>query len=177
MKFLSTNIADVFVIEIEKHTDERGFFARTFCVDEFKNQGIEFIPVQSNISFNSLKGTLRGLHLQSPAAPEAKLLRCTKGKIYDVVVDLRPKSSTFKQWFGTEMTANEYNAIYIPPGCAQGFLTLENNCELLYYMNGKFSPQNALGYRWNDPAFNIKWPAKPVLLSKQDQQWPEFTYE
>lgn len=174
MKFITTNIADVYMIEVKKQIDERGFFARTFSTSDFKKIAMDFIPVQTSISFNTHKGTLRGLHLQTAAAPEAKLIRCTQGKIYDVIVDLRPSSASFKQWFGIELSAQLHNGVFIPPGCAHGFLTLENDTEILYYMDGFFSPEHAMGYRWNDPAFQIHWPTKPVLISQKDQQWPDF---
>jgi dTDP-4-dehydrorhamnose 3,5-epimerase len=173
MKFSETSLKGAYIIEPDLKADERGFFARTFCSKEFKNHGLsEF--VQCNISFNKTKGTLRGMHYQVSPCPEAKLVRCTMGAIYDVIIDLRSNSSTFKKWTAIELTALNRKMIYVPEGFAHGFITLEDNSEVFYQMGEFFSPEHARGVRWNDPAFNIQWPFKATQMSLKDEQYADF---
>jgi len=174
MKFLETKLAGVFEVQIEPVSDVRGFFARTWCQKEFAAQGLDSRLVQSSTSFNHRKGTLRGLHYQSAPHAETKLVRCTQGAIYDVVVDLRPQSPTFKQWTSVILTAGNRNMIYIPERCAHGFLTLEEGSEVFYQISEFYAAESARGVRWNDPAFRIAWPEKPEVISERDQNYPDF---
>ena len=174
MIFHETRLRGVFEIAIEPHRDERGFFARTWCRREFEQSGLNPELVQCSISFNHRKGTLRGLHYQADPYPECKLVRCTRGSIYDVAVDLRPASPTFRQWVGVRLTARRRNMLYIPAGCAHGLLTLTDNSEVLYHISESYHPDLARGVRWNDPAFAIAWPAEPVVLAERDRTYPDF---
>ncbi|MGA9144694.1 MAG: dTDP-4-dehydrorhamnose 3,5-epimerase [Candidatus Acidiferrales bacterium] len=174
MKFQETKIAGVFEIQIEPHSDERGFFARSWCEKEFKDKGLNSLLVQCSISLNTRKGTLRGMHYQAAPFPETKVVRCTQGAIYDVVLDLRPASVTFKDWIGVVLTAQKRNMIYVPAGCAHGFLTLENEAEVLYQISEFYHPESARGVRWNDPAFRIDWPEKVEVISERDGNYPDF---
>lgn len=174
MEFLKTKLPGVFEIHIQTKPDERGFFARTWCQKEFEAQGLAGKLVQCSLSFNKKKGTLRGLHYQMAPHEETKLIRCTQGAIYDVVLDLRPKSPAFKDWVGVELTAEKRNMIYVPPGCAHGFLTLEDQSEVTYQMSEFQDAESARGVRWNDPAFQIKWPANVKVISERDQTYPSF---
>ena len=155
--------------------DHRGFFARTWCQREFKEAGIAATFVQSNISYNIKKGTLRGLHYQDAPHGEAKLVHCTAGAIYDVIVDLRRDSGTFGQWVSAELTAENRTFLYIPEGLAHGFLTLEDNTEVSYQMSEFYMPHSARGVRWNDPAFGIHWPIEVAVISEKDSQYHDFT--
>lgn len=155
-------------------SDERGFFARTFCQQEFAEKGLNRNLVQCNISYNKLCSTLRGMHYQKRPYPEAKLVRCTQGAIFDVIVDLRQHSSTFTKWFGTELTAENRIALYVPEGFAHGFLTLTDDTEVLYLMSEFFHPECACGLRWNDPGFAIDWPGKISVISDRDANYPDF---
>lgn len=174
MIFLETELQGAFIIKLEKFKDERGFFARSWCRREFENQGLNPNLVQCNISFNRKKGTLRGMHYQAPPYEEAKLVRCTMGAIYDVIIDLRPDSSTFKKWISVEMTSENRKMIYVPEGVAHGFITLEDNTEVFYQMSEFYAPDSARGIRWNDPVFNIQWPIEPTTLSERDQNFFDF---
>lgn len=174
MKFQETKLAGVFEIEIEPHSDERGFFARTWCEQEFKDHGLNPALVQCSISLNTRKGTLRGMHYQAAPFPETKVVRCTQGAVYDVVLDLRPESVTFKAWIGVALTAQKRNMIYVPAGCAHGFLTLENEAEVFYQISEFHHPELARGVRWNDSAFRIDWPAKVEVISERDGNYPDF---
>jgi dTDP-4-dehydrorhamnose 3,5-epimerase len=174
MIFTETKLRGAYVIEPEKFKDERGFFARTFCVSEFEKHSLNSRLVQCNISFNSKKGTLRGMHYQKPPCAEAKLVRCTRGAIYDVIVDLRLDSRTFKGHYGIRLDADNRRMLYIPEGAAHGFLTLEDNTEIFYQMSEFYSPQHAAGFRWNDAMFNIEWPMEPVVISERDNSYPDF---
>lgn len=174
MKFQATIIDGVILIGLERHEDERGFFARSYCEQEFAAHGIYDKFMQMNISYNAALGTLRGMHYQSPIAPESKIVRCMKGAIYDVVVDLRPESKTFKNWFGVRLEDNNRDSLYIPSGIAHGFITLTPDCDVLYMMGGEYTPTAAQGVRWNDPAFNIKWPIEPSIISQRDSNYPDF---
>jgi dTDP-4-dehydrorhamnose 3,5-epimerase len=152
----------------------RGFFARSFCVEEFQNQGLNPRIMQCNISFNQQKGTIRGMHYQAPPHEEAKLVRCTRGGIFDVVLDLRPGSKTFKKWVGMELSEANRRTLYIPEGLAHGFQTLEDGVEVFYQMSEYFHPESARGVRWDDPAFGIQWPLSDPNLSPKDRSYPFF---
>lgn len=168
MKFLETDLKGAYIIETEPIFDDRGFFARSWCQREFLEYGLNPDLVQCNISFNTKKSTLRGMHYQSKPHEEAKLVRCTRGSIYDVIIDIRPDSSTFKSWFAVELRSEKYNMLYIPEGFAHGFLTLEDNTEVFYQMSDFYYPELAKGIRWDDPFFAIKWPkfSQPIISEK-----------
>jgi len=174
MIFTETKLRDTFIIEPEKIGDNRGFFARTFCKKEFKEHGINFEVVQCNVSFNRSKGTLRGMHYQRAPYEEAKLVTCTTGKIYDVIVDLRPDSSTFKKWIAVELSSDNNKSIFIPKGFAHGFQSLTDNTEVFYQMSEFYHPEFACGVRWNDPQFNIIWPYEDITISAKDKNWGNF---
>jgi dTDP-4-dehydrorhamnose 3,5-epimerase len=174
MTFHETKLQGVFEIRIEPLRDERGFFARSWCQTEFKAHGLNPALVQCNISFNGRKGTLRGMHYQLAPYAEAKLIRCTRGAIYDVIVDLRRESPTFKQWVSVVLTAEKRNMAYVPEDCAHGFLTLEDDTEVLYQMSQFFSAESARGARWDDPAFQIAWPHEIAVISERDKNYPDF---
>ena len=169
MIFVETPLRGAYVIEIEKHEDERGFFARSWCAQEFSSKGLDTQLVQCNVSFNAWKGTLRGLHYQIPPHAETKLVRCTKGALYDVIVDVRTDSPTFLKWFGVELTAVNYRMLYIPKRFAHGFQTLENGTEIFYQISDFYAPLASSGIRWNDPCLGIVWPEADRTISKKDQ--------
>jgi dTDP-4-dehydrorhamnose 3,5-epimerase len=170
MIFTETKLKGAFVIDIELHEDERGFFARSWCEDEFKKHGLNQRLVQCNISFNKKRGTLRGMHYQVEPFAEAKLVRCTMGALYDVIIDLRPNSATFKQWISVELTAENHRALYIPENFAHGFQTLIDNTEVFYQMSELYHPECARAVRWDDPAFGIEWPSGPRVISRRDNE-------
>jgi len=172
MKFLPTGLNGAMVIEPEPLRDERGHFARTFCREEFRAHGIELTVVQCSVSFNVRRGTLRGLHYQAPPKAEAKLVRCTAGEAFDVIVDLRRGSPTFGRWFATELTAAGGRMIYVPEGFAHGFQTLRDDTELFYMMSESYSPPHARGVRWDDPQLGIRWPMAPTVMSARDRELP-----
>jgi dTDP-4-dehydrorhamnose 3,5-epimerase len=172
--FRETKLKGAFIIEPERQEDERGFFARTFCQEEFEAHGFNPRVVQCNISFNRKKGTLRGMHYQIAPYQEAKLVRCAGGAIYDVIIDLRLESPTFKQWIAVELTANNHQMLYVPEGLAHGFLTLEDDTEVFYQMSEFYHPECARGVRWDDPAFRIEWPIAEVIISAKDRRYPNF---
>jgi len=174
MIFYETKLVQVFEINLDLKNDDRGFFARSWCQKEFESQGLNPKVVQCNVSFNARRGTLRGMHYQDAPFQEAKLVRCTKGTIYDVVVDLRPQSLTFKDWIGVLLTAEKRNMLYVPEGCAHGFLTLEDETEVFYQMSEFYHAESARGVRWNDPAFQIVWPDKVEVISERDRTYPDF---
>lgn len=174
MIFHETSIADVWLIEPERHQDARGYFARTWDPREFAERGLEPRVVQCSISFSRRRGTLRGLHYQTAPHGETKLVRCTSGAIFDVAVDLRPGSPTFRNWVGRELTADNCLALYIPESCAHGFLTLADDTEVAYQISEFHSPDAARGVRWDDPAFAISWPAEVVIVNDRDRSYPEF---
>jgi dTDP-4-dehydrorhamnose 3,5-epimerase len=174
VKFVETRIKGAFIVDIERLEDARGFFARSWCQREAGAYGLSPQWLQCNISFNKEKGTLRGMHYQGAPFEEAKLVRCTRGKIYDVLIDLRPESPTFKQWFGTELSAENRRMLYIPEQMAHGFLTLEDDTEIFYQMSQFYDPESARGVRWNDPAFGIRWPAAIRVISDRDRNYPDF---
>ena len=174
MVFLSTNLPGVYLIEPERHEDERGFFARTWCQREFEAHGLNPRLAQCSVSFNHKKGTLRGMHYQAASYQEAKLVRCTRGAIYDVALDLRQGSPTFKKWVAAELTEENRRMLYLPEGVAHGFLTLQDNAEVFYQIAEVFHPEAARGVRWNDPAFAITWPLVPECISPRDSSYPAF---
>jgi dTDP-4-dehydrorhamnose 3,5-epimerase len=174
MIFHETKLLGVYRIGIEPHVDNRGLFARSWCQQEFEGQGLNPRLVQCSLSYNARKGTLRGLHYQAEPHPEAKLVRCTKGAIYDVVVDLRRDSPTFKEWVGVVLTDESREMIYVTEGCAHGFLTLEDSTEVSYQISEFYRPDLAKGVRWNDPAFEIEWPGEVRVISERDQAYPDF---
>jgi dTDP-4-dehydrorhamnose 3,5-epimerase len=174
MIFAETMLKGVFIIEPERLEDERGFFARTWCRRVFEEHGLNSQLAQCSISFNRTRGTLRGMHYQDEPYGEAKLVRCTHGTIYDAVIDLRPGSPTFKRWIGLELTADNHRMLYIPEGFAHGFQTLEEHAEVFYQMSQFYAPDYARGVRWNDPAFDIRWPAAVSVISERDRSYPDF---
>lgn len=174
MLFRPTKLAGAFLIEPERREDERGFFARTWCEREFAEHGLETRLVQCNISFNKRRGTLRGMHFQTGPYEEVRLVRCTRGAIYDVVVDLRPKSSTFREHISFELDAENRLMLYVPKGFAHGFLTSTDNTEVFYQMSEFFYPAHSCGVRWDDPAFGIPWPSKIEVISERDHTYPDF---
>jgi len=174
MKFTETKLKGAFVIDIERLEDERGFFARTWCSREFSEHGLNSHLVQCSISLNHKRGTLRGMHYQAAPYEEAKLVRCSAGAIYDVIIDLRQDSPTFTQWVAIELSAANGRMLYVPKGFAHGFLTLHDGTEVFYQMSQFFMPDYARGFRWNDPAFAIAWPDAPRVLSPRDRSYPDF---
>jgi len=174
MLFNPTHLAGALLLEPEQISDERGFFARTWCQHEFADNGLNANLVQCNISYNKARGTLRGMHYQKEPHAEAKLVRCTQGAIYDVIVDLRADSKTFTQWYGAELTAANRKALYIPEGFAHGFITIEDDTEVLYQMSEFFHAECASGARWNDPVFSIQWPIDVKVISERDRNYQEF---
>lgn len=174
MTFHETTIPGAFEIHLETRQDERGFFARTWCRQEFASHGLNPELAQCSISFNTRKGTLRGLHFQVAPHAEAKLVRCTSGAIYDVALDVRPQSPTFRQWCAVVLTAKKRNQLYVPEGCAHGFLTLEPDTEVAYQISALYNLQSARGVRWDDPAFGIEWPASVQVVSERDRTYPDF---
>jgi dTDP-4-dehydrorhamnose 3,5-epimerase len=176
MIFHKTTLRGAAIIDIEKFEDERGFFARTWCRREFEAQGLNADLVQCNISFNTKEGTLRGMHYQIKPREEAKLVRCTRGSLCDVIVDLRRDSPTFKEYLSVILTADNRKMLYVPEGFAHGFLTLEANTEAHYQMSEFYAPDLAGGFRWNDPAFGIAWPGEAKVMSERDRNFPDFAY-
>ncbi|MGI0073219.1 MAG: dTDP-4-dehydrorhamnose 3,5-epimerase [Nitrosotalea sp.] len=174
MIFTETKLKSSFIIEIEKVEDERGFFARSWDKKIFEERGLNSNLVQCDISFNKKKGTIRGLHYQISPYEEAKLVRCTKGKVFEVMIDLRPKSETFMSWFGIELNACNYKMLYVPEGFALGLQTLEDNTELFYQMSQIYMPEYSRGILWNDEIFRITWPLKSTVISKKDLSYTPF---
>ena len=174
MKFEPTPLPGAFVVNLDRMEDERGFFARTFCHEEFAANGMDTDFAQSSVSFNKREGTLRGMHFQKKPHEETKLVRCTMGAIYDVIVDLRPDSPTVTRWFGLELSAANRKALYVPKGFAHGFITLNDESEVLYQISAEFRPESAAGVRWNDPAFAIEWPVEAVVMSGRDRSYPDY---
>lgn len=175
MIFSATPLSGAYLIDIEPVLDVRGFFARTWCVDEFVQYGLDAVLSQCSLSFSKTKGTLRGMHYQAAPHEESKVVSCMEGAIYDVIVDLRPASPTFRQWFGAELSMENRRLMYIPRGCAHGFLTLLDNSVVYYQAAGRFVSESSRGVRWDDPAFGIEWPAEPSVILERDRQYPDFT--
>lgn len=175
MIFQSTELSGSMIIELQQIGDERGFFARTWDVNEFVDHGLNPDLVQCNLSFNYKRGTLRGMHYQAAPHQEAKLIRCTQGAIFDAIVDVRPGSPTFLQWVGVELTASNRRALYVPEGFAHGYQALEDETEVFYQVTEFYTPSVERGARYNDPAFGIEWPlGEPSVISKKDATWPDF---
>jgi dTDP-4-dehydrorhamnose 3,5-epimerase len=175
VRFVGTPIAGVHVVELERHEDERGFFARTWCRDELAAAGLNAELAQCSLSRNAASGTLRGMHYQRAPHEEAKLVRCTRGAIYDVALDLRPDSATCGRWFAAELDATDGRALFIPEGCAHGFQTLVDDTDVLYAISTPYAPDAAAGVRWDDPAFGIVWPDAPErTISSRDREWPDY---
>jgi dTDP-4-dehydrorhamnose 3,5-epimerase len=174
MRFEETKLAGVYLVEPERAEDERGFFARTWCTREAAARGLESTWAQSSVSFNKRKGTLRGLHYQLAPHVETKLVRCTRGSVFDVVVDLRRGSPTVCQWWGAELSAENGRQLYIPDDCAHGFLTLCDDTELSYQISAFYQPGSAAGVRWDDPAFGVVWPAPVEVINSRDANYPPF---
>ena len=175
MKFVATPVHGAFLVEPTPRSDERGFFARVWCQDEFVAQGLTAAFVQCNDSLSRHKGTLRGLHYQAAPFGEVKLIRCVQGSVFDVLVDLRPGSPSYLKWFGTALTAANRTMLYVPEGCAHGYLTLEDDSEVMYPVSSPYRPEAERGVRWNDPAFGIEWPEVGALtMSAKDQAWPDY---
>lgn len=174
MLFEGVSVKGAFIIEPERRMDERGFFARMYCERELAERGLAGGICQINTGFSQRAGTLRGLHYQAPPHAEVKVVRCVRGAAYDVVIDLRPDSSTFKKWFGVELTADNGRLLYAPEGTAHGYLTLTNDTELIYMTSKSYAPNETRGVRFNDPVFNIVWPAEVSVISKADLSWPLF---
>jgi dTDP-4-dehydrorhamnose 3,5-epimerase len=177
MIFQKTKLEGAWIVDINRLEDQRGFFARSFCQREFEEHGMNPRVAQCNVSHNSQKHTLRGMHMQIYPFQEAKLVQCTQGAIYDVIVDLRPDSPTFGQHLGTVLSAEEYRMLYIPKGFAHGFLTLQDRTNVFYLMSEFYAPESARGFRWNDPLFNIVWPAPADVISEKDAGYPDFSMD
>ena len=175
MKFQKCDVEGACVIEPEPHIDDRGRFLRSWCFDDFSNHGIEFHPVQSNMGFSRKKGTMRGLHYQVVPALEAKLVRCTRGLMFDIVADLREGSATYLRWYGTNLSPENGKMLYVPEGCAHGCLSLEDETEFYYLASARFAPDCARGRRFDDPLLAIDWPHEVVVASEQDRTWPLLT--
>lgn len=175
MKFTETPLPGAFIIDLEPHRDERGFFARTFCAREFARHGLSARVVQCSLSSNSKAGTLRGMHFQQPPLSEAKLVRCVRGAIHDVVVDLRPQSATYRRQFAVELSMENRRALFVPALFAHGFQTLTDHTEVEYQMSEFYAPEAARGFRYNDPEFAIRWPLPISVISPQDLVWPSFS--
>jgi dTDP-4-dehydrorhamnose 3,5-epimerase len=174
VKFTETRLGGVFVIDLDRHDDQRGFFARSFCAKEFTAHGLPGRFVQCNISYNHRRGTLRGMHFQAAPCEEGKLVRTTSGAIHDVLIDLRPRSPTYREWTAFDLSAKNRRAVYVPAGLAHGFQTLTDHAEVFYQMTEFHTPERARGVRWNDPAFDIAWPIAPLVLSERDASFPDF---
>jgi dTDP-4-dehydrorhamnose 3,5-epimerase len=174
VKFEATTLKDAVLIEPEPRQDERGFFARTYCRNEFAAAGLETDFVQGNMSFNHAEGTLRGMHFQRAPHEEVKVVRCIRGAIYDVIIDLRPDSPSYLKWQGFELTEDNGLQLYVPRGFAHGFLTLTEEAAVAYQVSAFYAPGAEGGIRWNDPRFGIEWPADIAVLSRKDAAWPDF---
>jgi dTDP-4-dehydrorhamnose 3,5-epimerase len=172
--FTPTALPGAYIIGLQPFADERGFFARTWCRQEFAGRGLDPNLAQCSLSFNRQKGTLRGMHLQLPPHAETKLVRCVQGAIYDVIIDLRTDSPTYKQWIGMELTSENRQTLYVPKGFAHGFITLQDNCEVLYMISEFYAPEAARGIRWNDEQFNIQWPEQVVVMSEKDKAYADY---
>ncbi|GAB4184631.1 MAG: dTDP-4-dehydrorhamnose 3,5-epimerase [Roseiflexaceae bacterium] len=174
MIFTPTELPGAYILDLEKRGDSRGFFARTWCQNELSAHGLNVNVVQANMSFSKTKGTLRGMHFQRAPHAETKLVRCTMGAIYDVIVDLRPDSPTFKRWIGVELSAQNHRMLYIPEGFAHGFQTLSDDVEVTYQVTAFYTPGAEGGVRYNDPAFGIEWPLDVSEISDKDRAWADF---
>jgi dTDP-4-dehydrorhamnose 3,5-epimerase len=174
MRFTETPLAGAFVIDLEPIEDERGFFARTWSVQDFEHVGLDASLAQCNVAWNRVRGTLRGMHFQREPFAEVKIVRCTHGAILDVIVDIRPSSPTRCRWTSVELSADNHRMLYVPKGFAHGYITLCDDVEAHYHVSAPYSPAHASGFRWNDPAFGIAWPLMPTVISEKDRNWPDF---
>jgi len=172
--FLETPLPGAYVLEPQRLEDHRGFFARIWCKRELREHGLTAELAQSNVGFSHRRGTLRGLHFQSPPHVEVKIVRCTRGSVFDVIVDLRTDSPAYRRWFGVELTAGNGKMLYVPEGCAQGYLTLEDDTEIYYHTSEFYHPESASGVRYDDTEFGIVWPREITVMSQQDRQWPDY---
>jgi len=172
LRFTPTSVVGAVLIDPILREDDRGHFSRAWCIREFAEHGIDFVPVQANTGFSFRKGTLRGLHFQAEPALEAKLVCCTQGSLFDVVVDLRPQSPSYGKWYGIELLAENYQMLFVPEGCAHGYQTMEDGTNLYYMTSQFFTPSAARGVRFDDPAVEIRWPLVPTAMSEQDRKWP-----
>ena len=174
MRFTETSLADTWIIDPDPIQDARGRFMRAWCALEFAQHGIPFTPIQANVGFSTSKGTVRGLHFQEEPDLEAKLVRCTRGAIFDVALDLRPQSTTYGKWYGVELSAENGRMLYVPNLCAHGYQTLEDCTEIYYMASRLYTPSSVRGVRFDDPAFNIQWPLAATVVSEQDLKWPRM---
>jgi dTDP-4-dehydrorhamnose 3,5-epimerase len=174
MRFMETGIVGAKVIDPSPHQDERGRFLRAWCAREFVEHGLDFLPVQANLGFSIKRGTVRGMHFQQAPAVEAKLVRCTRGAIFDAVLDLRAKSPSYGEWYGAVLSAENAQMLYVPENCAHGYQTLEECTEMYYMTSGFYTPSAVRGVRFDDPAFAIQWPLVATVVSEQDRSWPLF---
>ncbi|MFC2085950.1 dTDP-4-dehydrorhamnose 3,5-epimerase [Bacteroidota bacterium] len=174
MIFTETKLSGAFIIDVEKRGDNRGFFARVFCRSEFEAHGLNAFVAQANTSYSKYQGTLRGMHFQRAPHEEAKLVRCTRGALHDVIIDLRPDSPTFQQWIGVDLTSENHRMLYVPEGFGHGFQTLVDDTEVTYLVSEFYAPQVEGGVRYNDPAFGIDWPGEVTVISDKDRNWPDF---
>ena len=172
MRFTKTDPIGACVIDPSPHEDDRGRFMRAWCAREFAEHGLDFAPVQANMGFSLQKGTVRGMHFQAAPALEAKLVRCTRGAIFDVALDLRPTSPSYRKWFGIELSAENGRMLYVPEQCAHGYQTLEERTEMYYMTSAYYTPSAVRGVRFDDPAFSIEWPLAATIVSEQDRNWP-----
>jgi dTDP-4-dehydrorhamnose 3,5-epimerase len=177
MRFVPTALSGAIVVEQERHADERGFFARTWCAEEFARHGLEAALTQCSVSFNHRRGTVRGLHYQAPPYAETKLVRCTRGAVYDVAVDLRPDSPTFRGWIGVELTEDDGRALYVPRGFGHGFYALSDRAEVTYQISAPYHPEAGRGVRWDDPFHGIRWPGSVEVLSRRDGEYADVRPE
>jgi len=172
MIFTELPLSGAYLIEMQLHTDERGFLARSYCAEVFTERGLGPELRQCSVSYNARKGTLRGMHYQSAPHEEHKLVRCTAGAMFDVIVDIRASSPTYRRWYGTELTAQNRRSVFVPPGCAHGFVTLTDDTEVYYMISVAHAPEFSRGVRWNDPAFGIEWALPPAVISARDASYP-----
>ncbi len=175
MIFQETPLTGAYVIELKRITDQRGFFARIWCKNELRERRLETELAQSNVGFSHRRGTLRGLHFQQAPHTEVKLVRCSRGSMFDVIVDLRPESASYKRWFGVKLSEENRKMLYVPAGCAQGYITLADNTEMYYHTSEFFHPESACGVRHDDPEFGIVWPIEIEVISQQDREWPDYS--
>jgi dTDP-4-dehydrorhamnose 3,5-epimerase len=174
MKFEETTLQGAYIVDLQPFHDERGFFARAYCANEFEALGMVSDVVQANLSTNNVKGTLRGMHYQLDPYQETKFVRCTRGSLYDVIIDLRPASPTYMAWIGVELTADNHRGLFVPRDFAHGFVTLEDHTEAFYMVSQFYTPGAESGIRWNDPAFHIEWPIEPTVISQKDAGWQDY---
>jgi dTDP-4-dehydrorhamnose 3,5-epimerase len=175
VKFTRSELGGAYIIELDRLDDDRGFFARAWCQTEMEEHGLAARVAQANVSFNTRAGTLRGMHYQVAPYEETKLIRCTRGALFDVIVDLRRDSPTYKKWMGVELTAQNYKSLFVPAHFAHGFITLEDDTEAMYLVSEFYTPAAERGLRWNDPVFGIAWPRPVQVISEKDAKWPDYS--